>query len=154
MIAKEPIDRYQSCHELAEDLAAHPLVAKGGPITLVPKVSAAAATMVGQRTPAHAQRPTPISVPAGMASANTRITPSAQPMPPTGLRSAPASAEPAFERRSVLESSDRAEARRSSPLVPVWQERQVPAFVPGRVGSASWWHSWQSGAVVVGEVPE
>ena len=119
MIAKEPIDRYQSCHELAEDLAAHPLVAKGGPITLVPKVSAAAATMVGQRTPAHAQRPTPISVPAGMASANTRITPSAQPMPPTGLRSAPASAEPAFERRSVLESSDRAEARRSSPLVPV-----------------------------------
>lgn len=119
MIAKEPIDRYQSCHELAEDLAAHPLVAKGGPITLVPKVSAAAATMVGQRTPAHAQRPTPISVPGGMASANTRITPSAQPMPPTGLRSAPASAEPAFERRSVLESSDRVEPKRSSPLVPV-----------------------------------
>ncbi len=33
MIAKEPADRYQSCHELAEDLLAHPLVSKPLPVS-------------------------------------------------------------------------------------------------------------------------
>ena len=32
MIAKDPAERYQSCHDLMADLGAHPLVAKGGPI--------------------------------------------------------------------------------------------------------------------------
>jgi eukaryotic-like serine/threonine-protein kinase len=109
MIAKEPEDRYQSCHELAEDLYAHPLVAKSGPITIVPKVSAAAATMIGQKTP--------LSNP-GAAVANTRITPSAQPVPPAGPASAAAS-QPAFERRSVLDSQGDAGAKRSSPVLPI-----------------------------------
>ncbi len=34
MIAKDPNERYQSCHDLVAELGAHPLVAKGGPITL------------------------------------------------------------------------------------------------------------------------
>lgn len=34
MIAKDPLDRYQSCHELIGDLARYPLVSKGGDIPL------------------------------------------------------------------------------------------------------------------------
>ncbi|MGB0132990.1 protein kinase domain-containing protein [Dokdonella sp.] len=82
MIAKEPEDRYQSCHELAEDLAAHPLVSKAGPITIVPKLSAAAATMVGQKTPFSGQSALPKTPVSNSGAANTRITPSSQPMPP------------------------------------------------------------------------
>jgi serine/threonine-protein kinase len=59
MVAKDPAERYQSCHELIDDLSRHPLVAKGGPITLQTKMSPAAATMVGQKTPVSGQRPLP-----------------------------------------------------------------------------------------------
>lgn len=90
MIAKEPVDRYQSCHELAADLAAHPLLANGQLITLVPQMSPAAATLIGQKTPlpgAPEQRvtsPTPTPL---QAEAATRITPSAQSAaPPRPLR--------------------------------------------------------------------
>ena len=63
MVAKDPADRYQSCHELIADLGRHPLVAKGGPITLQTKMSPAAATMVGQKTPVSGQRPLPGTTP-------------------------------------------------------------------------------------------
>ncbi len=59
MVAKDPAERYQSCHELIDDLSRHPLIAKGGPITLQTKMSPAAATMVGQKTPVSGQRPLP-----------------------------------------------------------------------------------------------
>ncbi len=119
MIAKEPDDRYQSCHELAADLANHPLVAKGGPITIVPKISAAAATVVGQRTPFPGQR-APSSVPVTPVApmANTRITPSAQPIAPDypgAAATAPGVAAP-FERRPVLGRDDAQAAPRSSAL--------------------------------------
>ncbi len=53
MVAKEPADRYQNCHELAEALQAHPLVARGGTIRLsLPAVVANSATVVGAPTPA------------------------------------------------------------------------------------------------------
>jgi eukaryotic-like serine/threonine-protein kinase len=125
MIAKEPDDRYQSCHELAEDLYAHPLVAKSGPITIVPKVSAAAATMIGQKTPISNS---------GAAVANTRITPSAQPVPPAGpVDPATAASQPGFERRSVLDSQRDAGTRRSSPVLPI---AIAAILVAGLIGGA------------------
>jgi eukaryotic-like serine/threonine-protein kinase len=63
MIAKEPNERYQSCQELVDDLAKHPLVAKGGPITVQTKMSPAAATMIGAKTPVSGQRPLPSTTP-------------------------------------------------------------------------------------------
>ena len=63
MIAKEPAERYQSCQELVDDLAKYPLVAKGGPITVQTKMSPAAATMIGQKTPVSGQRPLPSTTP-------------------------------------------------------------------------------------------
>jgi serine/threonine-protein kinase len=86
MIAKEPADRYQSCHELAADLATHPLVAKGGPITAQARISPAAATVIGQKTPVSAQSALPATPPTPLrnlgAVANTHITVSDQPLAP------------------------------------------------------------------------
>ncbi len=135
MIAKEPADRYQSCHELAEDLLEHPLVAKSGPITIFPKVSAAAATMIGQKTPVSGQRPLaggPASIPGSVA--NTRITPSAQPMPPAyhADPAAPAN-QAAFERRSVLDRPSDAGGKRGSSALPI---AIAAILVLGLVGGA------------------
>jgi serine/threonine protein kinase len=63
MIAKDPAERYQSCHELVADLGQHPLVARGGPITLQTKMTAAAATMIGQKTPVSGQQSLPSTTP-------------------------------------------------------------------------------------------
>jgi len=85
MIAKDPAERYQNCHELVADLNQHPLVAKGGPITAQTRLSPAAATLVGQKTPASGQSAlpqTPATPARAAGAANTRITPSGQPLPP------------------------------------------------------------------------
>jgi len=139
MIAKEPDDRYQSCHELAEDLSSHPLVAKGGPITIVPKISAAAATMIGQRTPVSSPRvfSDPPKTPApSSALANTRITPSNQPLPPAFqpavAATTPGMSQPAFERQSTFERS-RSEPATKSPALPI---AIAAILVLGLVGGA------------------
>jgi eukaryotic-like serine/threonine-protein kinase len=75
MVAKDPAERYQSCHELIDDLSRHPLVAKGGPITLQTKLSPAAATMVGQKTPVSAQRPLPSINPTPRSSSGPVVVP-------------------------------------------------------------------------------
>ena len=86
MIAKDPADRYQDCHAVVADINQHPLVAKGGPITIQTRISAAAATMIGQKTPASGQVSLPQTprtpMPALGAQANTHITTSGQPQPP------------------------------------------------------------------------
>src|SRR5690606_5836228 len=53
MLAKEPADRFQDCHELSAALQAQPLVAKGGTVQLSrPKAAPSDATVVGAPTPA------------------------------------------------------------------------------------------------------
>lgn len=53
MVAKDPADRYQDCHALAEALQAHPLVARGGTIKFnLPKALVSSATVIGVPTPA------------------------------------------------------------------------------------------------------
>ncbi len=92
MIAKDPAERYQSCHELVADLGQHPLVARGGPITLQTKMTTAAATMIGQKTPVSGQQslpsttPTPRSMPAvgGVTPRPTSATTAARAAPDLG----------------------------------------------------------------------
>jgi serine/threonine protein kinase len=88
MIAKDPAERYQNCHELVAALSTYPPVAKGGPITAQPKMSTAAATLIGRKTPVSGQTALP-GTPAtpmrsGIEGANTRITASVQPLPFVG----------------------------------------------------------------------
>jgi len=92
MIAKDPAERYQNCHELVDDLNRHPLVAKGGPITVQTKLSPAAATMIGQKTPVSGQVSLPQTPRTPMsalgAQANTHVTTSGRPTPPPVLGAA------------------------------------------------------------------
>jgi eukaryotic-like serine/threonine-protein kinase len=121
MIAKDPAERYQNCHELVAELGAHPLVARGGPIMLQPKMSTAAATMIGQKTPVSAQNALPSTprTPIGVASANTRITPSGLPAPPVAVH------------QSVLDRS-----ARSSSGTPVLPWAIAALLVVGTAGAA------------------
>ena len=109
MIAKDPAERYQSCHELVADLQQHPLVAKGGPITLQTKLTPAAATVIGQKTPVSGQRPLPST------------TPTPRPMPAIGAVTPASTAArtqpdlPDVAHRSVLDRGA-APAQRSAAL--------------------------------------
>jgi serine/threonine-protein kinase len=109
MIAKDPAERYQSCHELVADLQRHPLVAKGGPITLQTKMTAAAATMIGQKTPTSGQRPLPSTTPTPrpmptMATPNPAAGTAARTQPDLG----------AAAHQSVLERTTPAPSRSSA----------------------------------------
>ena len=130
MIAKEPADRYQNCHDLVDDLNKHPLVAKGGPITAQTKLSPAAATMIGQKTPVSGQAalsrsPTPPPQVGAAAVANTRITPSDQPLPPVAPGSVHASAH-----ASVLDRATQASARPRRSALP-WAIAAIVLFAIG-----------------------
>lgn len=104
MVAKEPADRYQSCQELVADLQKHPLVAKGGSIMLQTKMSPAAATVVGGKTPVSGQRALPST------------SPTPQPLP-VSRPTTPSSAQPvAGGHQSVLQPQA---AKPSSPALPL-----------------------------------
>src|SRR5687768_13382281 len=92
MTAKDPANRYASCHELAADLAAHPHVAGRQTISAKPQLSPAAATVLGMKTP-PAMMVSPPRTPAPV-SAHAAV-------------SAPAAAAP---RPSVLQREERSRA--------------------------------------------
>lgn len=132
MIAKDPTYRYQNCHELVVDLGQHPLVAKGGPITVQPRLSTAASTLIGQKTPVSGQASLPKTpvTPSSLrtpAQANTRITPSAQPLPPP----APSASS---GHRSVLDRNDAKNSRERSSALP-WA---IAALVLLGAGGGAW----------------
>lgn len=109
MVAKDPADRYASCHELVADLQKHPAVMAGGPISVQAKLPAAAATVVGMATPAEAlaaatQRDAAIRQTTPTPLPQVHATPVTNPqvaVPPP----APAAAAPA--RPSVMESQQK-----------------------------------------------
>lgn len=84
MIAKDPNDRYNNCHELVEDLSRHPALSGAPTIGLKPMVSTAAATVIGMKTPVSAQRPLPQTAPTprpGGFQAGTAAAPMPTPPP-------------------------------------------------------------------------
>jgi len=104
MVAKEPADRYQSCQELVADLQRHPLVAKGGAVTLQTKMSPAAATVIGGKTPVSGQRALPST------------SPTPQPLP-VSRPTSPSSAQPVpGGHQSVLQAQT---AANKSPALPL-----------------------------------
>ena len=69
MVAKEPEQRFQSCHDLVAALEAHPLVVRGSTVKLSrPAVPADAATMIG--TPAPKSLPRQVTPPPVVRSGN------------------------------------------------------------------------------------
>ena len=109
MVAKEPSDRFQSCHDLAAALEAHPLVSKGGTIKwTAPKPAASDATMVGAPTPAsQPQRvvtPPPVVRAATPAPAAPAAAQAAPPAPPVFVD---APTNKSARRPSVLDRQER-----------------------------------------------
>ncbi len=110
MIAKDPRDRYQSCHELIADLARHPLLAAGGTLKLQTQPSAAAATMIGMKTPVSGQSSLPNTAPTPYPPV---VLPPATPKGVQPLFTPPANATPAAVHQPVLKTTA---APRSSAL--------------------------------------
>jgi serine/threonine protein kinase len=120
MVAKDPADRYQSCHDLAADLQRHPAIQKGGPITARAKLPPAASTMIGSLpTPAAISRATPPLPMSSQATGAQPVPPPAAPRaetPATAQRALPAEAAAEPPRASVLARPDQ---RRSSYALPI-----------------------------------
>ena len=103
MVAKDPADRYQSCQELVADLQRHPLVAKGGAVTLQTRMSPAAATVIGGKTPVSGQRPLPNTSPTPQPLPVSRpTTPSSAQAMPGGHQSVLQSQAPAANKSPAL----------------------------------------------------
>ena len=112
MVAKDPSDRFQSCHDLAAALEAHPLVAKGGTVKFaVAKVAASDATVVGAPTPASLNQRAPTPPPVVRAATPA---PAAPPVPPPAPARLDAATGRSAARPSVLERSEK-----KSPVLPL-----------------------------------
>jgi serine/threonine-protein kinase len=110
MIAKDPNERYNNCHELVDDLGRHPLLSGAPTIGVKPLLSTAASTVIGMKTPVSAQRPLPQTAPTprpGNLNAGTGA--SVMPTPPPLHGAAP---------RATRQSRvpQQGTARRASPL--------------------------------------
>lgn len=120
MLAKDPHDRFQNCHDLAAALQAHPLVAQTGALKLpAAKPAASDATVVGAPTPAsqpkRAPTPPPVVSAAGVGVATPAPASAPPPVPPSAPAPSPAPAPVAdiatraraSARPSVLEAQKR-----------------------------------------------
>ena len=104
MVAKDPADRFQSCHDLAAALSAHPEVAKGGGLGLrigAPP-PASDATVIGAPTPASQKQRAPTPPPEVGARAATPAPVAAAAAPAAATRASASAARP-----STLEKSTR-----------------------------------------------
>ncbi len=108
MVAKDPADRFQDCHKLAEALQAHPLVARGGTVKLpIAPLPADGATVIGVPTPASQKQrvATPPPVVPRASTGAAQAAPAAN--SPTGASAAMPPPQPAAPaaRPSALERS-------------------------------------------------
>ncbi|MBS0515729.1 MAG: protein kinase [Proteobacteria bacterium] len=113
MIAKEPADRYQSCQDLAADLARHPLLANGATLQLRTQPSPAAATLIGMKTPAPGQSAQPNTTPTPRPLPNATSAPTAVITPPRAQTTLPAVATPNGAHQSLLERQAAAAQKKS-----------------------------------------
>jgi serine/threonine-protein kinase len=158
MVAKEPADRYASCHELVADLQKHPAVMAGGPISVQAKLPAAAATVVGMATPAEALAAATQREAAIKATSPTPL-PQMHATPVTNQRGAasppPAPVAAAPQRPSVMESQQ----KRSGGSNLVWPIAAVVTL--GALGAAGFafkdriggWFGTAPAAIVSSETP-
>lgn len=117
MLAKDPADRFQNCHDLAAALHAHPLVVQTGALRLpAARPAASDATMIGAPTPASQPRRAPTPPPVvSAAGVGVSAMPAPVSAPPPIPRPAPvvapeadaATRARASGRPSVLESQKR-----------------------------------------------
>jgi serine/threonine-protein kinase len=150
MVAKDPADRYASCHELVADLQKHPAVMAGGPISVQAKLPPAAATVLGMATPAealaaatqrdHALKATPPTPLPQVHSAPTPVT------NPQVLAPPPAPAAVAA-RPSVMESQQ----KRSGGSKLVWPIAAVVTL--GALGAAGFAFKDRLNALIGGAAP-
>lgn len=114
MLAKDPPDRFQNCHDLAAALQAHPLVAQTGALKLpTARAAISDATVIGAPTPASQPRRAPTPPPVVSAS-GIGATPAPASVPPAVPVAAAAAGELDAATRartqgrpSVLESQKR-----------------------------------------------
>ncbi len=114
MLAKDPPDRFQNCHDLAAALQAHPLVAQTGALKLpTARAAISDATVIGAPTPASQPRRAPTPPPV-VSAAGVGATPAPASVPPAVPVAAAAVAEVDAATRartqgrpSVLESQKR-----------------------------------------------
>ncbi len=114
MLAKDPAERFQNCHDLAAALQAHPLVAQTGALKLpAAKPAASDATVVGAPTPASQPKRAPTPPPVvsaagvGVATPAPASAPPPVPVPPAAPVADAATRARAPARPSVLESQKR-----------------------------------------------
>lgn len=114
MLAKDPADRFQNCHDLAAALQAHPLVAQTGALRLpAARPAISDATVIGAPTPISQPKRAPTPPPVVSAAGVGVATPAPASAPPPVPLSAPAPATDgatrarAPARPSVLEAQKR-----------------------------------------------